>query len=323
MPSVLRSALSGVAAVWLLFAAGAAGAQEPADLPAYTREEEAEIERLGAVLDGLTPQWGDVSLQGAPATLYLGETYYFLGPEDARTVLTEWGNPPESAQDVLGMVFPAGKTFLDQTWAAVVTYEDSGHVDDSEAGSVDYDALLKSAQAAEVAENEARAAAGYGAVHVVGWAQPPTYDTARHHLIWARHIRFEGETTETLNYDLRLLGRTAYLSLNLVATMPELEAVRRDAERLAKAVTFNSGQAYADFQQGDRLASFGVGGLVASGLGVAAAKKLGLLAIIGLFLKKGAVFVFAGAGAAWGWLRAKFGRKPKPPAAGTGPGSES
>ena len=51
---------------------------------------------------------GKVSLQGGIAVINLPESFRFLGPEGSRRVLTEgWGNPPESAEGVLGMLVPA------------------------------------------------------------------------------------------------------------------------------------------------------------------------------------------------------------------------
>lgn len=43
------------------------------------------------------------------------------------------------------MVFPAGKTFHDKTWGAVIGYENEGHVSDKDASSQDYDSVLPEA----------------------------------------------------------------------------------------------------------------------------------------------------------------------------------
>ena len=73
-------------------------------------------------------------------------------------VLTEgWGNPPETTTNVLGMVFPAGRTFADDTWGAVVTWDASGYVSDSDAASMDHDSLLTTLRGDEAAINAARA----------------------------------------------------------------------------------------------------------------------------------------------------------------------
>lgn len=274
-----------------------------AELTPEGRAKTIEFERT------LRPQQGIVRVHGGHASLNLGENYYFLPAEDAKRVLTQaWGNPPEAAANVLGMVFPKGRHFYDGTWGAVLTYEDTGHVDDKDAASEDYEAVLDDMKSGEEADNEARKEAGYGAVHLVGWAQQPTYDAAGKTLIWARNIKFDGEQDNTLNYDVRKLGRTGVLSMNMVSSMDDLPNVRAAATGLSGTVEFDQGMAYADFDPAtDKVAEYGLAGLVAAGAGVAVAKKAGILGLLLLFLKKGFVFILAGAAGLWALLRRKFG----------------
>lgn len=307
MTRIIRAAAL-VAAVCLT-CAGAAFAQ-PA---ARTDAEKAEIARVRGILAAEHPQFDDVRLAGADVTLHLGRRFYLLGPDEARQVLKEWGNPPEAADGVLGIIFPAGKTFVDNTWGAVVTFDPSGYVTDKDADKADYDKLIRDVQGGEDQNNEERKKNGFPPIHLVGWAQPPSYDRAHHYLIWARDLKFGGQTDDTLNYDLRVLGRRGVLSVNLVSTMPDLAAVREDASSLAAGVAFNPGSAYGDFQAGhDKTAEYGVAGLVAAGVGLAAAQKFGLLAVILLFAKKALVFILAGFAGVAAWFRRILSRR-KPP----------
>lgn len=52
----------------------------------------------------------------------------FLGPEGSRRLLTDgWGNPPHSAEGVLGMLVPADVSPLGPAgWASSSTYEEEG-----------------------------------------------------------------------------------------------------------------------------------------------------------------------------------------------------
>ena len=303
---MLRNLLVAIAAVFAC--ATAAWAQEQP----LTPEQKAEIARLEKLLDSLKPQRGAILLPAAKARLDLGAGYYFLGPEDARKVLVDgWGNPPGAADGVLGIVFPEGKTFLHDTWGAVVTYEKTFYVSDEDAKSADYAQLMKDMQSGEDAANEQRRKGGYEPIKLVGWAQPPAYDAARHDLIWARELKFGAQTDHTLNYDVRHLGREGVLSLNMISTMSQLAEVKTAAQALAKTAEFETGSRYADYRQGDKKAEYGLAGLVAAGAGVAVAKKAGLIAIILAFAKKGFVFILAGGAAAFAWLRRLFGGKPK------------
>ncbi|MDB5677229.1 DUF2167 domain-containing protein [Sphingomonas bacterium] len=260
---------------------------------------------------GLHKQTGDVAIPAAGAVLHLGTQYYFLGADEARKVLVDvWGNPPSEADGVLGLVIPAGKTVFDNAWGAVITFNDSGYVTDDDADSADYDKILTDMQSGEADNNAERVKGGYKAIHLVGWAQPPSYDKANHSLIWARDLRFDGVPVDTLNYDVRILGRKGVLSMNMLWDMPHLNEVRAAAQDFGKVATFTSGATYAEYNSGtDKAAGYGLAGLVGLGVGVAVAKKLGFLGLILLFGKKFLV-IFAVAGAAIaGWFRKLFRRK--------------
>jgi uncharacterized membrane-anchored protein len=277
----------------------------PASTQQPTPEQQARIEQLTALQKSLHPITGDVAVPAAKATLHLGEDYYFLAAPEARRVLIEgWRNPPDAADGVLGMVFPAGASFMDDTWGAVISYDQMGWVSDEDAQSADYDEMLKEMQAQEDEVNAERSAQGYPAQHLVGWAQPPSYDRASHSVVWARNIQFQGSPENTLNYDVRLLGRHGVLSMNMITGMSKLAETREGARKFARSASFDVGARYADYKPGtDTKAEVGVAGLVAAGVGVAAAKKLGLLAILVAFGKKALVLIMAAGAAAFARLR--------------------
>lgn len=265
-----------------------------------------------ALLHSLHPRSGTIALPAAEARLDLGAKYDFLDAAEAKRVLVEgWGNPPDQVDGVLGLIFPHGETFLDQEgWAAVVTYEQTFYVSDKDVQRSDYDKLLNDMRSGEDAENDARKKGGFSPVHLIGWAQPPSYDRANHDLIWARDIRFGEADVDTLNYDVRHLGRRGVLSLNIVSTMPHLAEIRASAPLLARAAEFDAGARYADHKWLDKSAGYGLVGLVAAGTGLVVAKKVGLVALFALFAKK-AVALLAVAGVAIAnWLRRLTGRKP-------------
>lgn len=279
-----------------------------ADTP--TAEQKVAIAKAKAMLESLHPQTGDVRIPAAHATLHLGKNYYFLPADEAKRVLTEiWGNPPEVVEGTLGLVMPAGATPYDDVWGAVISYDSTGHIKDDDAKSEDYDQIITNAQGAEDEVNAHRRQQGFPGQHLVGWAQPPSYDPVTHSMIWARNIAIEGQAQNTLNYDVRLLGRTGVLSLNLITGMSQLAETRTSAAAFGKSAEFDAGSRYADYVPGtDKVADYGLVGLVAGGVGVAAAKKLGLLAIILGFGKKLIVLVIAGFALLKNRIMGLFGR---------------
>lgn len=228
-------------------------------------------------------QWRDgaVAVDAAKARFNLNENFHYLGAADARKVLEQlWGNPPDDS--VLGMVVPKSRGVLDDSgWAVVVTYSDDGYVSDEEAAKIDYAQMLKEMKEADKEDNAARKEAGYGAIELIGWAEPPHYDAATKKLYWAKELQGEGTPFRTVNYDIRVLGRHGYVSLNAVARMQELPEVKTGMQQLLPMVEFDPGARYADFDKStDKVAAYGIAALIGGGL----AAKAGLFAKLGALL---------------------------------------
>jgi uncharacterized membrane-anchored protein len=289
-------------------AAVPAAAQAPAPQEQAQAQAQARQAQLKEILASLHPMTGDVAIPAADAVLHLGKAYYYLPPDEAKRVIVDgWKNPPTVAEGVLGLVLPAGKTFLDDTWGAVITWEPMGYVTDDDARTADYGKILTQMQSGEEEINERRRKEGYPAQHLVGWAQPPAYDAATHSVVWAQDVAFEGQNVDSLNYDVRLLGRKGVLSLNMLDSMAKLPQTREAAAAFARSAEFNPGARYADYKSGDTKAGIGIAGLVAAGVGVVAAKKLGLIAVILLFAKKFLVIIVAAFAALGAKFRKLFG----------------
>jgi uncharacterized membrane-anchored protein len=224
---------------------------------------------------------GEVKLPEAGVTMYVRSGFRFLDHDDARKVLEQyWRNPPDDT--VLGLLVPEDAGLdSEHAWAVVVTYVDEGHVSDEDAAKVDYAQIMKDMKEATAEENEERRKQNYPEVDIVGWAQAPNYDAAGKRIYWARELDFKGESVHTLNYDIRVLGRDGYLSMNAIASMPDLPLVRDGMQRVLPMAQFDSGHRYADYQPGhDKLAAYGLAALVGGGI----AAKAGLFAKLGVFL---------------------------------------
>lgn len=283
----MRTSKATALALATVLAASPVAAQDRQEIP----------KEIADAVKSLHPQHGKITLEQARATLDLGNAYDYYSPSDAKTILTTiWNNPPSAADGVLGLVMPAGKSPLSDAWGAVITYEASGYVSDADAASVNYDEILTQLREGEAESNAQRMADGYPEMTLVGWAEKPSYDKASHSVVWARDLKTSDSQTDSLNYDVRNLGRGGVLSLNLISSMANLNEVKAAAHEFASHANFDSGARYADFDPNlDKKAEYGIGGLVAAGVGVAVAKKLGILAILLKFIKPiliGAVVLF-------------------------------
>lgn len=233
-------------------------------------------------------QTGTVQLGNNVATLKVPAGYKYLDAASANIVLVDlWGNPPAETEEAksLGLLFPenSGPMDTNAVHAIDITYSEEGFIDDSDANGLDYDDLLKQMKEDTKTENEQRVAAGYEPIELVGWASAPFYDEANKKLHWAKEIRFGDAEANTLNYNIRILGRKGYLMLNAIGNMAVLPGVKNDIDPILASVDFNDGFRYRDFDSNiDKVAAVGIGGLIAGKV----LMKAGLLAKLGIFLAK-------------------------------------
>ena len=248
------------------------------------------LDESDAFFSTLTPQTGEIKLAKAGATLNMGEDFYFLGSKDARKIIEQhWNNPEDDT--VLGMIFAKGTNQDFYNYAVEVKFEKTGYVNDKDAVNIDYDNLLNDLKKSARKSNSQREKLGYPAITVQGWAADPKYDSEMHRLHWAKLLKFDGQDSNTLNYNLRVLGRKGVLQFNFIAEETGLDAVNADLTKVAQIAQFDEGHRYSDFNATtDKVAEYGVAGLIVGGL---AAKKLGLIGILLLFLKKGWFLIIA------------------------------
>ncbi len=259
---------------------------------------EAQRAQMQKMVDELHYQQGEITLKDGLAKVQVPAEFRFLDGKDAATVLTKvWGNPPGARP--LGMLLPAQTSPLDDSsWAVIITYEEDGHVKDDDAAKINYSDLLKQMKEGTQEVNAARSKDGYPAIELVGWAETPRYDSAAHKLHWAKELKFEGSDENTLNYNIRMLGRKGVLVLNAVSGMSQLRDIDAAVPSILSMVDFQEGHRYADFKPGsDKVATYGIAALIAGGVlakgGVFKVLLVGLLA-----MKKFAIVAILGAGAA-------------------------
>lgn len=263
--------------------------------------------QMAAFEDSIAWQTGHVSLHDGAIALDLQPGDRYAPPADTSRILEVWGNPPDPNTD--GMILPAGAhVFGPDGWAVLVQFESEGWVDDSEAASIDYDEVLRQKQAAEEEANVERRELQLEGLTLVGWAERPRYDASTHVLYWATLARADGGD-QSLNYDVRVLGRRGVLSLNAIADADALGTVKTAMERVRTLASFQPGHTYAEYVAGvDEKAAYGIGALVAGGALAAGAKAglfKGLLALL-LASKK---LLVAGAVALLAAARGLFGGK--------------
>ena len=212
---------------------------------------------------------------GHGVKLDLPEGNAFLAQPDAGKLMEKMGNLHND--DMLGLVVSTNDA---DEYLVTINYEDTGHIKDDE--SLDSKELLESIREGEEEYNEERKKLGFNAIHAAGWDEEPHYDKQRHELIWG--LLVESSDGGSINYNTRILGRTGFVSLNLLTDKQHLAQYKPAGALLLSKTTFEAGKRYQDFDSStDKVAEYGLTGLVlgGAGLGLAKVAKIGLLAKFG------------------------------------------
>lgn len=238
--------------------------------------------RIDSINNSFTYEEGTITLKDGIAEIKVPVGYKFLNASQSSYVLSDlWGNPPS---EVLGMLFPKHINPIDDnfTYAVEITYSNDGYINDEDAKDLNYDDLLEQMQKDTNTSNPERKKLGYPTMNLVGWASAPFYDEVNKKLHWAKEIKFEGEEANTLNYNIRVLGRRGYLNLNAIGTIDILPEVQKDVNQILNSVSFTEGNKYADFNpEMDEVAAYGIAGLIAGKI----LSKAGFFAVILKFWK--------------------------------------
>lgn len=257
---------------------------------------------IDKVEQSLNYQKGLIEFETGNATLNVPEGFGYLNKEQANYVLSDlWGNPKD--ETILGMLVPSDKSVLaDDGWVFTISFEEMGYVEDKDADDIDYDELLAQIQEEMKESNPERIRLGYEPITLVGWASKPYYDKDKKILHWAKEAKFGESPNNTLNYNLRVLGRKGVFMLNAVAPMKQLPEVKANIDNVIGSVKFKEGHTYADFiPDVDNVAAWTIGGLVAGKI----LAKTGFFIVLLKFWKVIALAVGGAATTLWKFLKGR------------------
>ena len=265
--------------------------------PATAQETEGEQVAIDWQAGPSTGRLGDLAEINVP------EGFLFSGSEGARTFLELTENIPSGTE--LGVLIPVLEEGDDgsKMWFVIFEFSEVGYIKDDDRDELDPDGLLSTIREGTEQANEVRRENGWDTLNIVGWHTSPFYDVESNNLTWA--IRAESGGAEVVNYSTRLLGRKGYMQADLVLSPQGLDTAVPQFQSILGEFDYVSGERYAEFRSGDKIAAYGLTALVAGGAGALAAKT-------GLFAKfwKLIVAVFIAIGAFIKKIfRAIFGKK--------------
>ncbi len=275
----------------LLFAAALAWAGLPCDVRGAAAEADTGP-KLNFLKGPTKAPLGNI------AQIELPTGYVFIDGKSYRALLKSEGEPVSGQE--LGLL-----KATNQHWSVVFEFSDVGYVKDDEKNDLNADKLLASYQKGTEEMNKVRAKAGNPPIKVVGWDMPPKYDETTHNLEWA--IRGEVEGQPIVNYNTRMLGRKGVMKVVLICEPEQMATTLPAFRNLLAGYNYRTGETYAEYRPGDKIAKYGLGALVVGGAAVGAA-KLGAFAWLAVLFKKGFKLIIIALVAVAAFFKKLFGR---------------
>lgn len=234
------------------------------------------------------------------ARLQVPEGYRFLDHKDTRRWLERHGN--EGDKSAIGLI-----QNTKDGWVAIFEFDDIGYVKDDEKNKLDSmaDELLDGYRKGAEQQNRRRKDSGIPDIQVLGWQVRPNYNDATKNLEWC--VLAESGGQKFVNHNVRILGRRGVTRVTLIEDQEKLDETLPVFRNILKTFGYSTGESYAEFRQGDKIAKYGLGALVAGGA-AAAAYKVGLLGPLIGFFKKGFKFVILAIAALAAAIRNFFGK---------------
>ncbi|MGL4401240.1 MAG: DUF2167 domain-containing protein [Luteolibacter sp.] len=277
----------------LVFAAASlvdaqSASQVASQLGAETPAEQAPESGLVKLVNSISWKTEGTGALGNIAQIDVPSGYRFTGGDGTVKLMEAYGNLTSGAE--LGYISP-----LDMGWFAVFEFDAVGYVKDDEKDKLNADEILQQLKDGQQAANEELEKRGMPTLTVLGWQTPPFYNPQTNNLEWAIRLR-SGDGSDMVNYKTKLLGRRGVMDVVLVCDEAEMPTIIPEYQKLLTGYSFKKEESYAAFSQGDKIAEYGLTGLIVGG-GLLVAAKSGLLAklwkpiliglvAVGAFLKR-------------------------------------
>jgi uncharacterized membrane-anchored protein len=222
---------------------------------------------------------------GSLATIEVPEGFQFVGKPGAGRFMEMLQNPSDGSE--LGVLLNT-----EEFWFVVFDFQSMGYVKDDDKDALDAKGIISSIKEGTEASNEMRRKRGWSEMHIKGWHIEPFYDEETNNLTWS--IVGSSDDGDSINHSTRMLGRRGVMRANLVAGPEEIDGAVESFNAMLTEFTFTPGNKYSEFTRGDKIAEYGLAGLVVGGAGVALVKtgllqKFGKLIVVGVVALLGAL----------------------------------
>lgn len=223
-------------------------------MPAFSDSNAQNADELEVIKKLSALPWLKGPAQGAisgVATIKIADDEQFLGSAATSQFLQLLGYPPSQDSFVLAK--------KDLSWASAFRFYRDGYVRDDD--EIDPNLLLKQLEENNQRSNEERKKQGLEPLYLDGWFVPPRYDVQTHQLEWGTRIRDENGS-HVANFTSRLLGRNGVMTVILISSPENIEHNIAQFRSTLKGFSYNSGEKYMEFRQGEKMAGYRLSALV-------------------------------------------------------------
>jgi uncharacterized membrane-anchored protein len=231
---------------------------------------------------------------GSNAEIEITEGLKLTGSKGAQSLLRMFENIPSGRE----LAILANE---DLSWWALFTFLEDGYVKDDEKGEIKADEILSSMQENQEQGNKERKSRGLPGLMLLGWAVRPFFNEETKSMEFGLRLKNDSgpDASESVNYETNLLGRRGRMKVTLVCDPDILESSLAALRTTLKGFNYITGESYAEYRKGDKVANYGLTALVAGG-GLALAAKSGLLGKLIKPIILGVVALGAGIKKFWG-----------------------
>ena len=203
------------------------------------------------------------------AEIKVPENCAFANESDTKLFMEANENPTSGEE--LGLIICSPNY-----WFSIFEFTETGYIKDDEKNSLNADKILAALKEGNNTANEERKKRGWKPVYVTGWHKPPYYNNDNHNLEWTINVEGDGGSYPGINHNSRVLGRKGVMNATLVGRNQTFDQDLSDFNSMLTGFKYKGGNRYEEFVKGDKVAAYGLTGLIVGGATAVAAKS-GLL----------------------------------------------
>ena len=229
------------------------------DAKSYISEEKSEA------LKALNWQGPGIhKLTDSKSTISLPQGYVAVFGTDAKKGLQIVGEPAApSLEAVIINTANGDQVNFDSIRDGYVSLDDWGDIDTA--------TMLDAIRSNTDKANKERKKNAIDEIHVRGWLQEPTLDRQSNTVYWAIN-GYDEKGNGFINSVALRLGRYGFERITWITQQKAFSLVGGDLDVMLRSHSYDVGARYTDFLPSDKTAAYGIAGLVATVLGVKAAK---------------------------------------------------